>query len=1012
MSDLIWKTKLACRLHDPPRRRWCCCATPPATKGGTVADLMSQVFGSRQPPVEIRRIVQKADWWASAGDRPQFPRGESDGRFAAWSQVRFDQDGEIIHPTSGQRFDVSRFALELATLKQVSLEHHQTLLEPFADQPRRASLALWRFGPELRDTSSDTRLGSLWRLLPADTRVPDHTIWDHLDLTCAFGTAMAADENKTPALLTVSLGPVQSFIAQGRSVSDLWAGSHFLSMMTWEAIKVVCETYGPEQIIQPQLRGVPIADHWLVESGLPRDWFRQEEWLARGTDANPLFAATLPNRFTALVPAGQAHEIAQTITARVRDWVMTQGRDSLTRLLEAAAVDDHDDLPCHEQLKRQLEGFPEVHWSAASFSLVKGDKRIESSEALRTALEAFHDQSPPGLLGHPSWQTVEKAANREIDGIRMFSPNPGSTYAGLADLADRALAATKTSRNFEQLESQGWRDSLGGEREWITHDRDLLKQPPGRRDGSLWHLAAGEGWARKGEHLDAFGLIKRLWPVRFADQVAAWTGQESIGRFVVSTHAMALARNLETMVDEKTRLNESIAEQARQSRPVALPRRLAERMHAHPQGDLLKRLPDLMDTLAEQALDEQASPAARAGSEAGLGKLENALGGDNAVESYYALILMDGDRMGAWLNGSHPAMPTYGEAWHRKISATCRDRFEPLEPYLKAARLPSPAWHKAVSGALNHFAGHLAPVVTEELHKGRIIYAGGDDLLAMVSIDDLLSTMTWLRLVYAGILPRELAKPASEGDHDQAWLAALRSKHAEMACMAGVDRDWLKNGFVRFKNRLLPTLGYRFTASMGAVIAHKSMPLQRVLAQLRLAEQRAKATGRDAFAIDTLKRSGGAEHLTAHWFGQPLESASAEFGGSPMAAILALSSILGRGLMSRRAVYHANHRLGQLPGADRLDNAESHGEMLRVTLSYQFRRQAQGGSDVKQQLDRLAGQLVAAAQQEAALMRTQNKPKAEPTEILRGMMATAEFLARDGRSGQPHHADQTRAEAG
>jgi CRISPR-associated protein Cmr2 len=35
--------------------------------------------------------------------------------------------------------------------------------------------------------------------------VPDHSIWDHLDLTSAFAGAFAADPQQEVALLTVSL---------------------------------------------------------------------------------------------------------------------------------------------------------------------------------------------------------------------------------------------------------------------------------------------------------------------------------------------------------------------------------------------------------------------------------------------------------------------------------------------------------------------------------------------------------------------------------------------------------------------------------------------------------------------------------------------------------------------------------------------------------------------------------------------------------------------------------------
>src|SRR5690606_19951155 len=115
---------------------------------------------------------------------------------------------------------------------------------------RKILLTYWRFGPDLDVTSADThdntRLGKLWEVLPADTRVPDHTIWDHLDLTSAFAGAFAADAKDLPAgtdgdvaLLALSIGPVQSFIASARTTSDLWAGSHLLSRLSWEAMRPV-----------------------------------------------------------------------------------------------------------------------------------------------------------------------------------------------------------------------------------------------------------------------------------------------------------------------------------------------------------------------------------------------------------------------------------------------------------------------------------------------------------------------------------------------------------------------------------------------------------------------------------------------------------------------------------------------------------------------------------------------------------------------------------------------------
>jgi CRISPR-associated protein Cmr2 len=42
------------------------------------------------------------------------------------------------------------------------------------------------------------------------------------------------------------------------------------------------------------------------------------------------------------------------------------------------------------------------------------------------------------------------------------------------------------------------------------------------------------------------------------------------------------------------------------------------------------------------------------------------------------------------------------------------------------------------------------PHVVEEEYLGRLIYAGGDDVLAMLPVADLLPAMQRLRLAYAG----------------------------------------------------------------------------------------------------------------------------------------------------------------------------------------------------------------------------------------------------------------------
>ena len=179
-------------------------------------------------PKGMYKVVQRADWWAAAADRPQWPMQAIEVstktgnpltlKVANGSQVHFSKQPILIHPLTGEQIDLGQLTeTEVADIKDRSLQHHLGLLKALgiqADQPhdmRRTLLALWRFAPEISETEDNGQLGALWQQLPADTRVPDHNIWDHLDLTSAFAGAFAADPQQEVALLTMSLGPVQSF---------------------------------------------------------------------------------------------------------------------------------------------------------------------------------------------------------------------------------------------------------------------------------------------------------------------------------------------------------------------------------------------------------------------------------------------------------------------------------------------------------------------------------------------------------------------------------------------------------------------------------------------------------------------------------------------------------------------------------------------------------------------------------------------------------------------------------
>ncbi|MER2527622.1 MAG: type III-B CRISPR-associated protein Cas10/Cmr2 [Candidatus Competibacter denitrificans] len=985
MEITFWHTKLAAWIHDPAEKALVLLRDPAGHEGGTAKELRRLIFQSEYLPADLKKHVERADHWAAAADRPQWPQ---DGqRFAAWTQVRFDEQPVLIHPLSGESFQLENLKNStLQDIKKTSFDHFNNLIVSDSNgvDARRTALAFWRFGPELATQHDAAKLGKLWGLLPADTRIPDHTIWNHLDLTSAFASAFALDPQHNPALLAMSFGPVQDFIAQARTTSDLWAGSHLLSRLAWEGLKVLCEQLGPDAVIFPQLRGMPQVDWWLLkEMDLPEPYFAGADWLNRQTDANPLFAAALPNKLVAIVPAALGAELAQKITVAVQTWIKEKATAALAELLKTAGIVNADGLYAHQQIAEQLQNFPEAHWALIPFApLVRETGQGVDTKALEAAQAPFRLVGDQGFLGKDAWKLLSKELH--IDGARFYHPNPGVLYPALYEVLERMHAAAKAVRPFAQLQQTGYRCSLCGEREWLTgSDKDQLALPPGERKErkTLWTVIAERkpSWARKGEHLCAPCALKRLWPTLFVGEIEDMLDQD-VRRYVMSTHTMALATSLWNWLQGRAGkadlMDKDVVKLAGRleaaTERTALPRKIADELHrsqysAHVRR-IAERLPAWLDTLreAEDGVDDDALQGIN-------GLVEKVIG--QKPEAYYALILLDGDKMGAWLSGHKDFSLAYEATWHPQIRKAIAGKFQQadLQNYAKAQRPVSPARHIAISSALNSFALHLAPYIVETVCKGKLIYAGGDDVLAMVSVDDLLPTLLLLRLVYGGL--------STEG-----W---------ERLGLEPLARLTSRGGHVLLRDRLYRVMGGKATASAGAVIAHHSAPLGAVLRELRGAEKQAKNRGgRDAFAIRVLKRSGGRVELVSRWFGnlnpaQGLES-------TPIGMLLRLQRMLANPQLSRRVAYLAQEWLPQLPPANAFsgDDPGFYEKLLVDNLAYQFARQCQGDDPQRaRDLGRGLGKLA------VALTTAGPEPeKHSATDLIRDFLAVAEFLAREGRA--------------
>ena len=286
----------------------------------------------------------------------------------------------------------------------------------------------------------------------------------------------------------------------------------------------------------------------------------------------------------------------------------------------------------------------------------------------------------------------------------------------------------------------------------------------------------------------------------------------------------------------------------------------------------------------------------------------------------------------------------------------------------------SPGRHLAISGALNDFSLTVVRHVVEEEYLGRLIYAGGDDVFAMLPVADLLPAMQRLRHAYSG------HDPAHEGGYGK-----------------GKGRLTLQQGFAMLNGRLMRMMGERATASCGAVIAHHQAPLSAVIRELRAAEQRAKNEGgRNAFSITVIKRSGGALRLTAKWGEKGERSEAAEL-------LQELRRFLAHDDVSRRAAYHTLQWLDERE----LPKPTGDAAMLQALLARQLAQQAQGAQEA--QAPGLAQRLVA-----LTLKEDEDKRIA----WLRNFIAVAEFLAREIRfaddlaaSGNAPKSDRTEGAA-
>ncbi len=848
-SPEFWRNKILAFLHDPPEK-----AYDYGPNHLQRAKTYASSFG-----LDMRLWqTHHADWSAAAADRFIFPDGRQPGVGGLGGGLLFK------HPLSGQpAFSENDFP----THEEAERLFASVLPDFQAENPQTAHWLLWRLWMHraAEKVPGNSEKSTTTPYLPADTRIPDGTIWHHNAIVSALEAARA--DGRTPALLLFQIGPVQEFIAQARSTRDLWSGSFMLSWLMAHALQAVADHSGPDCVVFPSLRGQPLLD-WLNKTKLQaaRHAGATNFWNLFSLEQHQDLVLTpnLPNRFLAIVPDN--FEVKKVVEdALIREWSEMASKCK-TWLEEACPPADRTlwDL----RWKAQTESFLQISWQLWPWRKV--DQTMELLRNVPAEQESIR----------LSKAVAESIPDNQKDGrcYRDGQPDDGWAWSAHYQLLSHRLDARRQTRDFQAAAPAGIaagvdqmeKDSLSG-REEVVADRTWIAQA--QNHSALRHLF------RKSDRLGVVNLVKRVWhKVRLGNH-----GFDQ-GRFAfASVPAIAAA-------PWKAKVVQVLLEQ---------PGVCASLLHLKAQIEAAESLLDFdlpssnktgrewlakVDAAVFQEAywnNLQPDGANQVNVEAAQGALRGFLGelnkcGIGKPSCYFAVLALDGDQIGKWLSGEKT--PKIGEVltdgaakyFRTQLADRKYENKQGIADWLGANRPLSPSYHLQFSESLANFALYAARRIVEA-HYGQLIYAGGDDVLAMLPADEAIACAQGLRMAFQGDSKLPSRYPGLFSAAPEGFIRLADRNHDNQG-------DW-NRGARRPSEPSWPLLvpGPKATISVGLAIGHIKEPLQDLVQEAQAAEKRAKAPpgkavwprepgncewesasgwDRDAVAATLFKRSG------------------------------------------------------------------------------------------------------------------------------------------------------------
>lgn len=776
MSKLYWQSKIWGILHDPILKA----LHTNVGRGGNSAwqslKVMEDWSEYDWDPENTSRVALKnihlADLIASASDR---------GAIGSLSQsINYKETGiEIKHLLSGKSLslklnnDIHQLLIgEGRARKLQEIENqlfNQLILDPLDQQEKSVSNIedekkvfwwLWRCLPEVVCKVFDNNSSLL--LMPAETRLPDGSIWSHLGMTSALAGALAGfdlineDLNRWPKkkqvsrpyLTIFSFTPVQELIKASRKMRDFWAGSWILHYLSAKVCWALAWKYGPDTLIYPSLFQQPLIDTWLLEK-----WPDLQPWIDQPQEQQ-LLTAGFPNILVLVLPAGKVEAAMQTA-----EQVLQQEWKKLGKLVHEELTTKRSWMPTLEIDHKTWDGWLRRQWQTYWSSIPIGDlnQPLTSNEIYATEDESrqwsdaqnrTYTKSDNALFEQAEASFLNQAAKQRWDQYRRhpFKANVGSWWPFIFDQARYALTSVKNSRTWQLPTAFSVRSSISGIGPAVHPYEDQMLEGEVQQ---YWQRQAGLFDGR--EQLNATETLKRalhtilpkLLPTLTGDSVD--TSYPDLTAGVAGYLKNSDQRHKKYFMKTCRAINKTLEQSSAEINK--LPKRWGIPWIDKQEDEDFKKYNSrylnaawLSEEVTSKNLEKEEDNSQLSDGELDdLSKnYQRVIQKDldkyypsNNPSDWYVLAAGDGDGMNQWLKGLKlkPYKDYIPQAL--KVKGELSDSFE---NFLQQKKRMGPSTHSALSRALLDFSNQLVPYLTESRYAGRLIYAGGDDVLAYTAL--------------------------------------------------------------------------------------------------------------------------------------------------------------------------------------------------------------------------------------------------------------------------------------